>query len=449
MAVPSSKSLRSQQVTARSRAPLPPRYRQARPVVAVLPFLDLRPEGAEEPLAEGLAEEILQALNELEGLQVISRTTSFLYGGSGLPLAEVGRRLQANAILGGSILPQGERLTIRAELMAVGTEQGLWTQTFGFDRKDLFPTLEKIIQGVAGALQTSAPLRTRRAVDLRAYEFYLRGRSYYYRFNRHGMAFAAQMFQQALDLDPGYASAWAGLANCAAYAHIYIERTETQRELAEACSRKALELDPTLSEAHASRGAALSAAGRADEAEEAFETSLRLDPNLYEAAYFYARHCFAAGKPERAIEYFEWAAALRPEDFQAILLVAQAYHSLGVEDEAERARRQGLALVEQRLQHAPDDVRARYLGANALVALGEREKGLAWARQARSMDPEDPMLLYNLGCINALAGEPAEALACLGLAVTAGLTQKDWLLHDGDLDSLRNLPEFQRLLDNL
>jgi len=129
--------------------------------------------------------------------------------------------------------------------------------------------------------------------------------------------------------------------------------------------------------------------------------------------------------------------------------VAQAYHSLGVEDEAERARRQGLALVEQRLQHAPDDVRARYLGANALVALGEREKGLAWARQARSMDPEDPMLLYNLGCINALAGEPAEALACLGLAVTAGLTQKDWLLHDGDLDSLRNLPEFQRLLDNL
>ena len=449
MAVPSSKASRSHQVPARARAPLPPRSRQSRLVVAVLPFLDLRSEVGEEPLTEGLAEEILQALNAVEGLRVISRTTSFLYGGSGLSLAEVGRRLQADAILGGSILPQGERLTIRAELLAVATEQPLWTQTFGLDRKDLFPTLEMIIRGVAEALQTPAPLRTRRAVDLRAYEFYLRGRSYYYRFNRHGMAFAAQMFQQALDRDPDYASAWAGLANCAAYAHIYIERTEAQRELAEACSQKALELDPTLSEAHASRGVALSAAGRADEAEAAFETSLRLDPNLYEAAYFYARHCFAAGKPERAIEYFEWAAALRPEDFQAILLVAQAYHSLGVEDEAERARRQGLALVEQRLQHAPDDVRARYLGANALVALGEREKGLAWARQARSMDPEDPMLLYNLGCINALAGEPAEALACLGLAVTAGLTQKDWLLHDGDLDSLRNLPDFQRLLEKL
>ncbi|NTW87178.1 MAG: tetratricopeptide repeat protein [Holophagaceae bacterium] len=449
MAVRSGKSSRSQQIALHPRAPLPPRSRESRPVVAVLPFLDLRPEGGEEPLVEGLAEEILQALNQLDGLRVISRTTSFLYGGSGLSLAEVGRRLRADAILGGSLLPQGDQLSVKAELVAVANDQVLWTRTFLFDRKDLFPTLEELIQGVAGALKTTAPPRTRRAVDLRAYEFYLRGRSYYYRFNRHGMAFAAQMFQRALDLDPGYASAWAGLANCAAYAHIYIERTETQRELAEACSRKALELDPTLAEAHASRGAALSAAGRSEEAEAAFETALRLDPNLYEAAYFYARHCFAAGKLERAIEYFEWAAALRPEDFQAILLVAQAYHSLGVEDEAERARRQGLALVEQRLEHAPDDVRARYLGANALVALGEREKGLAWARLARSMDPDDPMLLYNLGCINALAGEPAEALTCLERAVTAGLTQKDWLLHDGDLDSLRDLPEFQHLLETL
>ena len=449
MAVRSSKVSRFQQIALRSRTPVHPRSRQAHPVVAVLPFLDLRPGSSEEPLTEGLAEEILQALNQLEGLRVISRTTSFLYGGSSLSLTEVGRRLQADAILGGSFRREGGHLTLHAELIAVSTDQPLWTRTFEFDRKELFPTLEELVQGVAGVLQTSAPPRIRQAVDFRAYEFYLRGRSYYYRFNRHGMAFAAQMFQQALDLDPDYASAWAGLANCAAYAHIYIERTESQRQLAEACSRKALELDPTLAEAHASRGAALSAAGRSDEAEAAFETALRLDPNLYEAAYFYARHCFAAGKPERAIEYFEWAAALRPEDFQSILLVAQAYHSLGVEDEAERARRQGLALVEQRLERTPDDVRARYLGANALVALGEREKGLAWARAARSMDPDDPMLLYNLGCINALAGEPAEALACLQQAVAAGLTQKNWLVHDGDLDTLRDLPDFRRLLETL
>jgi adenylate cyclase len=129
--------------------------------------------------------------------------------------------------------------------------------------------------------------------------------------------------------------------------------------------------------------------------------------------------------------------------------VAQVYHGLGLEDEAERARRAGLALVEERLEYAPDDARARYMGANALVALGEREKGLTWARMARSMDPDDPMLLYNLGCIHALADDPEEALDCLELAVAGGLTQSDWFRHDSDLDALRSLPRFGALMTSL
>jgi len=425
---------------------VPPHGRPEALLVAVLPFLDLRVAGGPEHLGEGLAEEVIQALNQVAGLRVLSRTTSFPYGGINLEPTEVGRRLHAFAILTGSLMDHQGLLALTTELLEVGTGRSVWSKRYQFVRQDVFATLEDIIQGVAAALNLSAPLRARRAVDLEAYEFFLRGRHFYFRFSRQGMGFAAQMFRRALAIDPGFASAWAGLADCAAYSYIYIERTEPQRELAESCSRRALDLDPDLAEAHASRGMALSAAGQSDEAEESFETALRLDPNLYEAAYFYARHCFAAGKPERAIEYFEWAAALRPEDFQAILLVAQVYHSLGVEDEAERARRHGLALVEERLERVPDDVRARYLGANALVALGDRDKGLAWARMARSMDPNDPMLLYNLGCIHALAGASEEALDCLQQAIAGGLSQKNWFLHDGDLDAIRSHPRFQELM---
>ena len=439
----SYRSLRSNPV---GDLPVPPCARQEDPLVAVLPFLDLRVVGGPEHLGEGIAEEIIQALNQVEGLRVLSRTTSFLYGGANLEPTEVGRRLHAFAILTGSLMDNRGLLALKTELLEVGTGRSVWSKSYEFDRQALFATLEDIIQGVATALQLSAPRRARRAVDLEAYEFFLRGRHFYFRFSRQGMGFAAQMFRRALDIDSEFASAWAGLADCAAYSYIYIERTEPQRELAEACSQRALELDPDLAEAHASRGMALSAAGLSAEAEESFETALRLDPNLYEAAYFYARHCFAAGKPERAIEYFEWAAALRPEDFQAILLVAQVYHSLGVEDEAERARRLGLSLVEERLARAPDDVRARYLGANALVALGARDKGLAWARLARSMDPNDPMLLYNLGCIHALAGNSEEALDCLQQAIAGGLSQKNWFLQDGDLDAIRSHSRFQELM---
>ena len=444
-----AKPPRMQRTTALKDALIHPKSRKGEPTVAVLPFLDLRQDGREDYLTQGIAEEVLQSLNQVQGLRVISRTTSFLYAGSDLSLPEVGRRLHANAILAGSLMKRESLLTLKAELVDVASGQEVWSKAYDFVQKDLFSTLEDISRHIAAALQVAVSFRPRYAVDLEAYEYYLRGRQYYFRFNRHGMGFAAQMFRHALDIDPNYASAWAGLANCAAYSYIYIERSEPQRELAESCSRKALELDPNLAEAHASRGVALSAAGLAEEAEAAFETALCLDPNLYEAAYFYARHCFAAGKSERAIEYFEWAAALRPEDFQAILLVAQVYHSLGVEDEAERARRLGLALVEERLEHAPDDVRARYFGANALVALGQREKGLAWARMARNMDPNDPMLLYNLGCIHALAGDPEEALECLDRAVAGGLSQKDWLIHDSDLDSIRSHPRFQELMATL
>lgn len=429
--------------------PHPPRWPKGAPTVAVLPLLDLRPQGEGTYLTEGLAEEIIQDLNRLEGLRVLSRTTTFPYAGSGLALSDIGRRLQADAILVGSLVDREDGPTLEADLIHPASGRTLWSRTCRFDRLDLFTILDDVTRHVAEALGATAEAHPRHAVDLKAYEAYLKGRQAYFQFNRQAMEQAARSYRQALDIDPGYAAAWSGLANCAAYAYIYLDRTEDQRERAESFSRKALELDPDLAEAHASRGVALSAAGLAEEAEEAFEAALCLDPNLYEAAYFYARHCFSAGKPERAIEYFEWAAALRPEDFQAVLLVAQVYHSLGVEDEAERARRQGLALVEQRLARVPGDARARYLGANALVALGSRDQGLAWARMARDLDPDDPMLLYNLGCIHALAGEPEEALDCLEQAVAGGLSQKGWLQHDGDLDAIRPHARFQALMATL
>lgn len=435
--------------TAPGGAPARPKARREQAVVAVLPFQDQRADGGDAPLCEGIADEVLQALNHLDGLQIVSRTTSFRYGGPALSPQAAGRHLHATAILAGSLRKDDRLLMLKADLVDVKTGRVTWSKAYAFDRQDLFTTLDDIIRNVASTLHVRATLRPRYAVDLEAYEHYLLGRHHYFRFNRQGMALATQMYRRALALDPRFPSAWAGLANCAAYSYIYIDRTEPQRELAEAASSRALELDPYLAEAHASRGAALSAAGLGDEAETAFETALRLDPNLYEAAYFYARHCFAAGKPERAIEYFEWAAALRPEDFQAILLVAQVYHSLGLEDEAERARRSGLALVEAHLERVPDDPRARYLGANALVALGERDKGLAWARMARGLDPDDSMLLYNLGCIHALAGDPEESLACLERAVDGGLSQKDWFAHDGDLDSIRAHPRFRELMARL
>lgn len=97
----------------------------------------------------------------------------------------------------------------------------------------------------------------------------------------------------------------------------------------------------------------------------------------------------------------------------------------------------------------PDDARALYMGTNGLVALGEVERGLEWARRARDIAPEEPMLPYNLGCIYSLAGEIEEAIDCLERAVAHGLTQKGWYEHDSNLDALRPHPRFKALLNKL
>lgn len=422
-----------------------------RPSVAVLPFVDLSPQEDEGHLGEGMAEEILTALARIEGLRVVSRTSSFLYRNSRLDAREIGRRLPVGALLVGSVRKEGGRLRVSAELMEVASGSVLWAEMYDRERREVFRIQEEVVAGIAGALSLTAGPADRRApsLDLEAYEDYLRGRQYYFRYNRHGMRFAMQMFRQALQRDPGYAAAWAGLANCAAFLYIYADRSEAHRDLAESASRRALELDPGLAEAHASRGVALSAAGRSGEADAAFERALACDPGLYEANYLFARHCFASDRLERAEALFERAAEIYPEDCQAPLLVAQVHASLGRTEEAAAARLRGLALAEERLRRNPDDVRTRYLGANALVALGEREQGLAWARSARALDPDDPMLLYNLGCIHALAGDVEEAIDCLERAVAAGLTQKGWFLNDGDLQPLRGHPRFCAMVDAL
>lgn len=442
-------SLELRQALAELTRPLPDT--PAGPSLAILPFRDLSPGQDEDHVCEGLAEELMAVLGRSRELRLAPRSSTFLFKGAALEAQEIGRRLGVGALLCGSVRPEGTRLRVSAELVDVASGFRRWSERYDREREEVLHLQEAIARDLAAALHlTLAPRdHPRPAVDLEAYEDYLRGRQFYHRYNRHGMRFALQMFRQALSREPAYAEAWAGVANASAFLYIYADRSEANREAAEEASARALALDPQLAEAHTSRGAALSAAGRREEAEAAFEEALRLDPTHFEAAYFYARHCFASGQQERAIAFFERAALLDPTDCQAILLVAQVYASLGRPAEAEASRRRGLARAEEHLRHAPDDVRTRYLGANALIALGEREQGLAWARMARSLDPEDPMLLYNLGCIHALAGEPDEALDCLEQAVRSGLTQKGWFLNDGDLADIRPLPRFQALVARL
>ena len=423
--------------------------------VAVLPFRDMSPDRDQDYLCEGIAEEIMIALGKVRGLRVVSRTSAFRFKSKEADVEEVGEKLGVSTLLNGSVRKSGDHLRISVELIDAADGFRMWSDRYDCDIKDVFAIQDEIARRVVEALQLTLSAGERDALkktstrDINAFEYYLRGRKFFYLYNKRGIAFARELFERAIAIDPAYARAYAGLADCHSYQYLYAGRDPVNLERAAEAASKAIRVDAELAEAYASLGTALSLSGRHPEAEEAFQTAIRIDSDLFEAHYFYARDSFSQGKLEQAIQEYEEASRARPEDYQSPLLVAQIYDDLGRHEEAAASRRRGVTIAEEHLNLNPDDVRALYMGANGLVALGEHEKGLDWAKRALALEPDDSMVIYNVACIYSLAGRAAEALDCIERAVDAGLTQRGWLEHDSNLDLIRKEPRFQALLKRL
>jgi len=427
---------------------------QCHPSVAVLPFSDMSKEGDQGYFCDGIAEEIINALSRVEGLWVSSRTSSFQLRRR-TDSHEAGRRLRVRTLLEGSVRKAGDRLRIGVELTDTNTGFQLWSAQYDRDLDDIFAIQEDVAQNVVRELAVtlspgeSVALRTSPTGDVRAYECYLRGRGFYYRYSPRDVRYGLELFKRATEIDPDYAQAYAGIADCWSYLYLYADRTDRVREEAMRASGRAVEMDPDSAPAQASYGLSLSLNGQDHEAEAAFATATRLNPGLFEAHYFHARHCFAKGRIEEAVAHYEQAMEARPDDFQSPLLVAQSYEALGRAAAASETRRRGIRAAERHLELNPDDARAVYMAANGFVGLGDGVRGRAWADRALRMAPEDPMLLYNVGCIYSMLGAIDPALDCLEGAVKRGLTQRGWYENDSNLDPLRENPRFVELLASL
>jgi TolB-like protein/Flp pilus assembly protein TadD len=432
-----------------------PRIEDDRPSVAVLRFSDLTREKDQDYFCEGIADEILGCLGKIGRLRVVSRMASFRIDPQASDLLEAAQRIRAAYILHGSVRRANGHVRIAVQLTYADTGDQVWADTFPGDLGDIFAIQEGIARSIATALELkltdteSAGLKRAPTSQMQAYECYLRGRKHYYGYGATDVEYAIRLFEKATRIDPQYALAWAGIADGWSYTYLNVKRTPEISARAVEAARHAVALDPRLANAHASLALALSLSGEEAEVEREFETALQLDQNLFEAWYFYARHSFAHGDLRKALRLYEQAMRVRPEDYQPPLLSAQSYEETGAPDKAREMRLRGVRLASEHLEYYPDDVRALYMGANGLVALGRVEEGLEWASRALRMRPEDPMLLYNLGCIYAMAGKPADALDCLERALDRGLTHRGWYEHDSNLDSLRGSVRFKALLARL
>ncbi|GAB3752735.1 hypothetical protein GCM10028795_22310 [Lysobacter olei] len=435
---------------ARAQAGAPPAS------VAILPFTDLSEARDQDYFCDGLAEEIISGLARVPGLQVASRTSSFRYRDSDTDAREIGRQLNVAAIMEGSVRKAGDRVRVTAQLIDAGNGYHLWSENFDRRLEDIFAIQEEIARSVVAALRVSltTPAEinfTRHAPhDMRAYDYYLRGRQLESHTTNVAWHLAPQMFRRAIALDPDYAQAHAGLADALTELLLWrLAKREDVLDEALAASRRALALAPDLAECQVAHGHVLSLAGEHDAAVAAFERAIALDPKLYEAYYYFGRHCFATGHSERAIDLLEAAHRVRPDEFQALAIAVGAAFGADQPERARRLARGVLDVTQRQIELQPENVRAYYFAAIMQLHLGQPEAGRRSIETALAMRPDDYGTLYNAACFYALLGETDTALDLLERAINTGEGFPEWIEHDDDLANLRPLSRFRALIARL
>jgi TolB-like protein/Flp pilus assembly protein TadD len=425
------------------------------PSIGVLPFADMSAENDQEYFCDGIAEEIINNLTHVEGVRVAARTSAFSFKDTPVSIQEIGRILRVETLLEGSVRKFKNRIRITSQLINVTDGFHLWSESYDRELEDIFSIQEEIANRIVQALRVQLTEREKKALqkaatlNVRAYDFYLRGRQYFYQSNKHGVEYAVRMFKKAIGQDPDYALAYAGLADCHSYLFMYYDASQANLESAKESSGKALELDPELAEAHAARGLAVGLTQEWEEAEKQFERAIDLNPNLFEAHYFYARIRFAQGQLAEAAKLFERASRVNPDDYQAASLQACALNSMDRHEEAAKAYGRNLKRIRRRLELNPDDSRALYLGSHALLETGEKQQAVEWAERAYAIGPDDPYTIYGLACFYAQIGDIERSLDTLEKAIEVGFAHRAWILNDGDLDPIRDHRRFKSLLDSL
>lgn len=429
------------------------RARPDKPSVAILPFSNMSNDPEQEFFSDGITEDIITDLSKVSGLFVLGRNTVFTYKGKAVDLEGVARQLGVAYLVEGSVRKAGNRVRINAQLIEGSTGGHLWADRYDRDLSDIFAVQDEITKTIVEQLKVKLLPEEKKAIEqaptdnIDAYAHYLRGRQFFHTRTKSTLMVARRMFARAAELDPLYARAYAGIADCDSW--LYSRHgVSVPIDQILATASKALDLDPNLAEAHAARGYALMVSDHRAEAASAFERALALDPNCYEAHDSYAQFSVQAGDFERAAKHYLRMMEIRPGDYPPPLFLQQVYHSLGRSEESTRYARLGVKRAEEALRLHPEDSKPAQLGAVTLALLGERDQAKDWLERALAIEPDDYIARYNAACTYSQLGDFDRAIDLLETWLP--LVRSDmklWFKNDSDLDPIRDHPRYQKLLE--
>ncbi len=445
--------------------------------VAVLPFVNVAADPEMEYLSDGISESLIDRLSQLPQLKVIARSSSFKYRGENIDIEDAANKLGVQTIVTGRVARRGDNLSIRVELIDVRDNRQLWSEQYNRRAADLLIIQQEIAQNVSEKLRLKLSgaqkqeIAKQITVNPQAYELLLKGHSYRNKKGTENKMKAAAYYQQAIDIDPAYAPAFAALSiSYSDLTHNSILDPKEFTPKAEAAARKALELDESLAEAHVALGLLKLNGWDWAAAEQEYRRALELNPNYAKARRGYAFYLSLVGRHEQAVAEANRAKDMNPLSPSVNTNIGYALYMARRYDEARETLNNALE-IERENPYTNGILAHTYLGkgmyAEAVAAFqrvielggepgyriylgaayaksGEHERAQAILKQLETggnyISPGELSILY------VALDEPEQAFALLERAYAAHDAQLQFLQVEPAFDPLRSDPRFQDLL---
>ena len=449
--------------------------------LAVLPLENLSGDASQDYFADGMTDELITRLAQISALRVISRASVMTYKSARKPLAEIARELNVEAVVEGSVVRSGDRVRIDAQLIKVPADRHIWAQSYDDDIRDTLALQSKVTRAIAEQVkatlsgQEQAKLERSKPVKPEAYEAYLKGRYYWNKRTRDGLRAANEYFNRAVERDPTYAEAYAGLADSYAVSGDWKYGVLSPQEAfpkATAAATKALALDDTLGEAHASLAFAFDLYGWDWEAADTeYKQAIKLNPGYATAHQWYSWHLIMMGRNSDGMSELRKAQSLDPLSLIIRADIADALCVAHLFDEAVQQSKKTLEMdpsfavghyelgqaLEQKHMH--DEAIAEFKRAidisghsnafdsnlgYAYAVSGRREEATKMLEELEARHDRNPSVAADIALIDVGLGDLDEAMSWLNMAYE-GRFKASILLRPA-FDSLRSDPRFQDLL---
>jgi len=424
--------------------------------IAVLYFENMNSEKDSDYFCAGMTEDIITDLSKIKELKVVSRTDVLPFRKKEVNTRQVGEALRVNYILEGSVRTAGNRIRITAQLISVRDGYHLWAERFDRQVEDIFDLQNEVSQKIVDALKISLSDAERQALarkptdDLRAYDFYMRGRELLYLKGRRNTESAIEMFENAAVIDPGFASPYAGLAE--AFSSMYEWYDGNSKWLSKAIdiNQKALALEPSSLEAKFGIAMVYFHHRRYAESKRSLEAILNENAEFFQAYVRLAMIAELSQDLEGALRYYRRAAELKPYNEDPWVFLVDVHRKLGNVAAAEEAALKVIEITSRKLEASLDDIIVMSRLAEAYARFGSREEASATLKRVLEVEPNDGLALYNCACTYALLGDSRASLILLRRAFDSGFrTVGHWARTDSAFESLHNDHEFQQVVAEL